>query len=364
MKNIIIVICISLVFFACNAPTKDKPIIEEQTPDIQSVYKDETNLIEQAAPVNALEKSRSQLEEMTVSEIIDVYIYQRNKIIIVGGYEYYNNIGYFEFVSHEKIQWYLDTSGYVFYPYLYILDETNLLVEIFYYFIGLNGLGNEISAGKYFINISKENLIDRFVEDYQHIKLITGKYQPEDLIFSIQFDTVVYDNGSLQGDSYTEIKKDAKVEIIDILFGNFDDEKAAVVRIKNEDVTGWVSTESAGFLKKEVNGTVNGTWLYNAVKNVIKNYGANSVKGEITGDSIPLRSAPSEVSEQLLIIQNSELSKEVSIEEVSANIDVIDGIESAWYKIRYYVLVGPYDTYDLVSGWVFGSSIEIYPFIN
>ena len=379
MKYLIIAVCVILFFTSCDKKAEDNSSTEN-IPAAKFSYgnnsnqkpKENTVLIPQETEEEKQRKTeelQNQLNNMTVLEIIDLYIQKKN-----GGF-YIENGDYklfYVFLSHNNIEEDFGHGGYKFYSYLYIIDDNNICIESFYYSFGNHEIIGENSfVGKYYININKDNLINnyigsnKFIENFTNIaSLKTNRFSNEDLFFTIQSDTDVYVKGSLHGEKITEIKKGTKVEIIDMFYNNLNDKYPVAVRIKTENLSGWISINDVDFLKKEVKGTVNGIWLNNEVRNVIKEYGSHAVKGKIIYNSIPLKSAPNNNSELLLLMRDVEWdSDEVYIVEVSTNLDIIDGIEAAWYKIEYFKYVSE-DNYDKVIGWVFGSNIEINPFIE
>ena len=377
MKYFLIIVYIMLLFISCAKKTENETSaqnipsakffngnISTQRP-AEKNQKEDTIIIQQETE----EEIQNQLKNMTVQEIIDLYIQKKN-----GGF-YIENGDYklfYIFLSHNNIKEDFGYGGYKFYSYLYIIDDNNIRIESFYYSFGNYGIIGENSfVGKYYINITKENLIanyigsNKFVEDFTTIESFkTNRFLNEDLLFIIQSDTIVYINGSLRNEKIIEIKKDTKVEIIDMFYNNMNDKHPVAVRIKTENFSGWVNVNDVDFLKKEVKGNVNGIWLHNEIRNVIKNYGPHAVKGKIINNSIPLRNAPSNNSEQLLLMREVELDfDEVFIKEVSVNLDTINDIEAAWYKIEYLKYIFE-DNYDNVTGWIFGSNIEINPLIT
>ena len=383
MKNSIITICIILLISSCEKKGEDISSTQN-IPAAKFVYEKNINLkpAERNQRENKIlipqeteeekqkkaEELQNQLNNMTVLELIDLYIQTRNGGFLIknGNYELFYII-----LSHDTIKEDFGFGGYKFYSYLYILDN-NIRIESFYYLFGNHEIiGENISVGKYYINITKENLIanyierNTFVENFTTIEIFkTNRFLHENLNFIIQLDTIVYANSSLFGESISKIKKDTKVEIIDMFYNNFNDKHPLAVRIKTEDFSGWISVKNVDFLKKEVNGTVNGIWLHNDVRNVINNYGQHAVKGKIIYRSTPLRSASSNNSEQLLLMRETEWDfDEAYITEVSTNLDIINGIEAAWYKIEYFKYVSE-DNFNKVTGWVFGSNIEINSLIE
>ena len=371
MKNILILLCILLLFYSCNKKIEDGSSVQNVLVTNYSHNKNDTVIVPQQTEEKTQE-IREQLKKLSVLEIIEQYVEHENILIPVGDYNKSKDIGYFKFLSIDNIQWNHDTGGIKYYPYLYIIDNDNIRIEVFYYHIHSHELlGENITAGKYYINISKEILIARyiksisFIEDYFIKNIIeTNKYSNEDLFFKIQLSTDVFSNAGLHGEIISDIKNDTEVEVLDVFFNNLNDKYPSAVRIKTENISGWISINNVDFLKKEVKGTINGIWLHNEVRNVIKNYGQHTVKGKLVGNLIPLRRAPSNNSEQLILIQTAEeVFNEAYIEEVSINIETINGIEAAWYKIKYNKYV-PIDNYEQIISWVFGGNLEINLNIN
>jgi len=365
MKNIILFICIIFSLAACSKSKQntsaDQPAFEN---DVSNALENKKQNGERETPPEL----RDELEKMPITEIIDLYI--RENLVFdtdVGDYKLSCL-----FISPNQIQWSVSHTGFEYYPYLYIVDEENIRIELFYYaFPNYGIIGEYISAGKDYITITKENLIARFtgsiiiIDNFIKIESFKiNKFMHEDLNFKMEFDTAVYSDVTSRGEKIADIRKDAQVEIIDLFFSDSNYNYISAVKIKAEDRSGWVSAGSVNFFQRETKGDVNGVWLYNAVRNVVNEYGKSAVRGKIVDAAKPLRSSPSPVSEPVFILWGSEpetsrQEAEAYIEEVSAYLDYIDGIESVWYKIS---LLG--DNKDHVTGWVFGSNLEINPVID
>jgi len=360
MKNLLKIFCVFLFLFSCAKTEKNTSAGN-------------------SAPANSVSDEKSikddideQLQKLTIYEIIDLYINEKNGFFHVEAGDFDVS---FVFLSHDKIQWAPGKSGFEFHPYFYI-DGNNIHIEVFYYDLSAyQTLGERISAGKYYALITKENLISQYsgymtiIENYSKKESFNiNRFTHENLIFKILSDTIVYDSDSLQGERIARIGKEMKVQIIDVFFNNLDDKYPASVRINIEGTgSGWVDASQVDFLAKDIKETVNGMWLYNAVKNVIKEYGHRAVKGKIY-NSIQLKSLPLIDSGSIILLWEN---AEVYIEDVSVNIDN-DGIEDVWYKIC--LISGQVDDQfkdsnnrtitDIFSGWIPGSSIEINPVID
>jgi len=379
MKNILIIVSIVLLLCACNRTNRNIPAVH---PALENGALNAGENLSQDKEHETASELRKNLEKMTVTEIIDLYIHE-NKIFDtdVGNYKLSCL-----FLSHNEIQWSASHTGFEYYPFLYVVDDENIRIELFYYDFPNHGIiGENISAGKDYIYITKENLIARFIGNITVVENFTeiepfkiNRFMHEDLIYKIQFDAVVYDNGLLNGIKLNEIKKDAYVEIIDMFYYNINDKYPVSVRIKSkdssdssayearkDDVLGWISVNYADFFKKEIKENVNGIWLHNAVRNVIKEYGKRAVKGKIIDGTKPIKSALPGDSNQSFVLWDNSLGTflkdaDVYIEEVSEYIDIVDSVEAAWYKI--YLFDEQAD--DHFSGWVFGNNLQISPVID
>jgi len=380
MRKPVFIITIILLIFSCTKITNKKPVTSVSDEKMSSQITTENISNQKTAEEikrEIEEKNQQTLEErqyfdnMSILEIIDLYIKEK-KHITVGDYNQQKDIGYFEFLSHDKIQWHLDTSGFIFYPYLYINNNTNIYIEVFYYITSSGPrLGGNITTGKYYIYITKEDLINRylgiikFTDDFTVTKFFnTSNYQSENIKFKILTDTDVFINSSLHEERISNIKKNTEVEIIDMLHKNLNDDYPIAVRIRTDNLTGWINVNNIDFIKKEASGNINGIWLHKAVKNVISNYGIHAVSGKVVGDNIPIRKFSTNNSEQLHLLEEETT---VFITEVSANIDVINGIETAWYKVykyvEHYTENHVPDDYE-INGWIFGANININEFFD
>ncbi|MCL2229658.1 MAG: hypothetical protein FWC01_01035 [Treponema sp.] len=308
-----------------------------------------------------------------------IYIIKNNLLISIDNYDIEKKnepiIGYFEFLSHDSIQWHKETSGFVFYPYLYIIDDENIRIEIFYYFTGgeMPRTGSSVSAGKYYINITKAELISRYLRRNNTIRSYIDtwefeihKYQPESLNFNILYNTNVYSDGSMTGERINSISRGTSVEVIDLYYNDLFDRLPAALRIKTNNLTGWININSINFINQEIvyNQNVNGTRLHNSVRATIDMFGARSLSGRIVGNFIPVKALPANNSQQLFQLWNND---KVDILEVSENREIINGIEAAWYKIYRYVEKYTQDMTPIdyeVEGWIFGGSLEANEFIN
>ena len=373
MKNIIMSIFLILLFISCKKPFQEKidiVITEEQILSSEN-QKNETQKMTEETEEEKQRKAelREQLESMKIQEIIDLYINEK-KLFYVNS-DHHRTVSYF-FISHDKVEWFYGTGGLKAYPYLYITDEENVRIERFSCYFGplIGVLAQSISVNKEYVNITKENLIDRYIgnnpsiENYtiiQSFKINKFLYEGlEGLFFKVLLDAVVYADGSLRGERISSIQKNSEVEVIDMFYNDLIDKHPIAVRIKTKDLSGWISVNSIDFFKREEKG-INGIWLHSEVRKALEEYGTRAIKGKITGDSVPLRSAPSNNSEQLFLLPIDKWDSDIPyyIEEVSTNVDVINGIEAAWYKV--YKLVES-DVVELgyeLYGWVFGSNLSI-----
>jgi len=360
MKNyhfLFFIFCVLLSFTSCNRSPKNSS--NSALADSVSIEKDTDQ--------NEEDQLEAELRKMTIHEIISRYINEKNGYFHTEAGDYEVS---FVFLSYDKIQWAPGKNGFEYHPYIFI-DDNNIYIEVFYYDLSdYQTIGERITAGKEYLKITKENLIAQysgyltFIENYtkkEPFKI--NRFTHEDLFFKILSDTVVYDSDSLLGERVARIGKDMKVQIIDMFFNNLNEKYPVSVRINIEGTgSGWVSAAYVDFFPKDIKAPVNGMWLYNAVKNVIKEYGGRAVKGKIIG-LIQLKSFPLNDSENIILLQKN---AEVYIEEVSVTFD-INGIEDVWYKI--YLIDGQMNdqftdsntekTADVYSGWIPGSGIEI-----
>jgi len=390
MRNITIIICIILILNACNAQKKEKPIDTAQDEVLQSVVEKDHKQDNQKYFHETLILSRSRLEEMTMLEIIDLYIEQvyvnenpvRKMIYVGDGTQ--GRQSSFEFISHNEINWHPNYNiELIFFPSLYIIDDNNIRVEIFN---GTRGdgyglIGSHYSVRKLYIDISKEELIDLylgivpFIENYnrtEYFELNKVTYTGDEIILKTLVDTDVYVSGTISGEIISRIQKGVDVEIIDIYYKNIKTDNYPVsVRIKTENLTGWINVNNVDFFKKEQEGIANGVWLHDSVKKVINIYGQERmdsgqiykprvVSGKTFTGSVPVRALPANNSERLYVLQKD---IELYITDVSDTVDNINGIEAAWYKIYvdpYNVNYDEMNSYEVI-GWVFGSYLEIHP---
>jgi len=374
MKYILFSIQIILLFATCNSKSNTSVLGEsiKQENDFEQV--------EQIISKETRKETREQLENMTLYEIIDLYIQHNNEreitqdyehpkgiIIFVGDYKQTSHLGYFEFITYNEIKWYRGSGGVKYIPYIYIIDDSTINIEVFVYFIGYGSrIGEYISTGKYYITITKEDLINHYFGDIKFINNFfivdyfnTNRFESEELFYNILINTDIFINGSLHEDKIASVQKNTKVEVVDMFYNDQKDNFPFSVKIKTDKLTGWIDVNHVDFIKREVKGTVNGIWLHNSVKNIIKNYGNRAVGGKIVGDSIPVRKTPTNNAEQLYILSNK---TELFITEVSSNLEVINEIEAAWYKVYKFVEhytenMEPSD-YEII-GWVFGANFEI-----
>ena len=369
MKNVLIAVSIIFLLCSCSRLSQKTASSHSSAEGSDSLSSEKNIEQDKSAAAEAAAELRNQLEKMTVTEIIDLYI-NENKIFDTDAGDYKLSC---MFISHNEIQWSVNHTDFEYYPYLYIDDDENIRIELFYYVFPNYGLlGEYVSAGKDFIYITKDNLISRFINSITVADKIVkrasfkiNKFMHEDLLFNIEFNTAVYSGVTSRAEKITEIRKGTQAEIIDMYFNNINDNHPVAVRIKNENLTGWISAGSVDFFQREKEGTVNGIWLHNAVRNAVNEYGQRAVKGKILDITIPLRNSPADNKSQLFVLRDnapetSHQEAEVYIEDVSAYIDVINSIEAAWYK----VCLQDGQESDPVTGWVFGSNLEINPVID
>jgi len=365
MKNypiLFFIFCVLLSFASCTRSSKTS----SNSALVDGVSADKS------AEQSAEDELEARLQKLTIDEIISLYINEKNGFFHT---EAGDNEVSFVFLSHDKIQWAPGKNGFEYHPHFYI-DDNIIHIEIFYYDLSAyQTIGERISAGKDYLRITKENLIAQYTGHLTFIENYTKKesfkinrFTHEDLFFKILSDTVVYNSDSLQGERIARIGKDMKVQIIDMFFNNSNDKYPASVRINIEGTgSGWVSADHVDFFPKEIKETVNGMWLFNAVKNVIKEYGMRAVKGNVTGGSAQLKSFPLNDSEDIILLWEN---AEVFIEEVSVSLNSGGG-EEVWYKICLIEGQVNDQLIDMnvkvpadASGWIHGNRIEINPVID
>jgi hypothetical protein len=210
-----------------------------------------------------LEEIRRQFEGMTILDMIS-FIINNKRYINVGSDDasYSIHIGYFEFLSRESIQWYHDSSGYRFFPNLYIIDENNLRVEVFS-FLGRSveiRMGRHCSVRKYYIDISTEQLIDYYLRIKRQIDTyivtdfffvnITEEQEKErnGYFFKVLRDTTVHEDRAKQGTLIGMIHTGNMVKVIDMHYQNFSDRYPVSIRIETESLNGWVNVDSIDFI--------------------------------------------------------------------------------------------------------------------
>ncbi|MCL2229661.1 MAG: SH3 domain-containing protein [Treponema sp.] len=365
MKNIYFTLLVISTLIACTPAVKNNS---------NANFSSDTEVIQNIAENTVINEpllDQEILENMSIQDIISLLIEKKTIISIVDhsltDKGFHPEIGYFEFISHNNINWYRDTSGFRFFPYLYIVDDENIRVEVFYYFIGGGRVQSsaKVTSGKYYIYITKNDLIARYfrrnnrIENYISVKTFeTIKYQPETLSFKVLSDTDVYAFGSMQGQRTNRIIRGTDVEINDIYYINLNDDLPTSVQINTGNITGWININNVNFVDTGTNTVppVNGILLHNTVNEILLNFGPRSVDGKITGDTIPIRSLPANNSERLFQLGNNTV---VHILEVSANREIINGIEAAWYKVSFLVPNEEKTDDRDVNGWVFGAFLEI-----
>ncbi|MCL2229656.1 MAG: hypothetical protein FWC01_01025, partial [Treponema sp.] len=241
---------IILLLLSCNSRL-NKSVIDESIKQI--------NDIEQAEQIISKEtrrETREQLENMTLYEILNLYIQPTNNegdatrgvenpksiFIYVGDYNQTSHLGYFEFITYNEIKWYRGSGGIKYIPYIYIIDDSTINIEVFNYFIGYGSrIGEYITTGKYYITISKEDLINhyfgniRFINDFIVVDYFnTNRFESEEFIFNILINTDIFANGLLQGEKIASVQRNTKVEVIDMFYNNKRDNFPFSVKIKTD----------------------------------------------------------------------------------------------------------------------------------
>jgi hypothetical protein len=213
------------------------------------------------------EDMRKQFEGMTIQDMIDFYVSNKREIQV--GKDKIQP-GYFQFLSGESVQWYRDSSGYKFFPYLYIVDGNNLRVELFSYV----GLGEEVtgrycSTGKIYIDISTEELIEYYllsrrsgtgipatIETYVatrsfKVNITDGEVEKHGWQFKVLSDALVYETAAIHEEPLGTVYTGDMVKIIDMHYRDFNDRHPVAVRVEIEGLSGWVDVDSVDFFYEE-----------------------------------------------------------------------------------------------------------------
>jgi hypothetical protein len=210
-----------------------------------------------------LEEMRKQFEGMTIQDMIDFYVSNKREIS-VGKDK--TQPGYFKFLSRESVQWYRDSSGYKFFPYLYIIDENNLRVELFIYVgYGEEVTGIYLSSRKIYIDISTEQLIDYNIRNkrlrtglpttietfvatqYFDVNITDGEVEKRGYQFKILSDAPVYETATIHEEPLGTVSAGDMVKVIDMYYWDLQDEYPVAVRIEIEGLSGWVDVDNVDF---------------------------------------------------------------------------------------------------------------------
>ena len=212
------------------------------------------------------EEKRKQFVGMTILDIIDIYVHNKWNLNVGSDDEnYFIHIGYFQFLSRESIQWYCDTSGYRFFPYLYIIDADNLRIEVFT-FLGRSEeihMGSYCSTQKYYININKDQLIDYYLKNKRQFETyvtteffrvsITEEQEKErnGYFFRVFRDALVYGDNAMQGKELGMVYDGNMVKVVDMHYQNLSDRYPVAVKIETENLSGWVDVDIVDFIHLE-----------------------------------------------------------------------------------------------------------------
>jgi hypothetical protein len=228
-------------------------------------------LSQSQAVEETLEDRKKQFEGKTILDMIDFYV--ANKLYINVGkadYRYDRWPGYFQFLSRESIRWYRDTSGYRFFPYLHIIDENNLRLELFVY-LGLAEeawVGRYCSAHKIYIDISTDQLIEYYLQfinpaikrpapietyvatPFFNINVTEDEFEKRG--YQYQFDVPkevpVYETAAMQGEPQSMALAGSIVKVIDMHYQDLNDRYPVAVKV---EISGWVDVDSLDFIKKD-----------------------------------------------------------------------------------------------------------------
>jgi hypothetical protein len=260
MKNLLLILTIFLLL--CIGCTRHKntqalAFEQEQVLDMNLLA---IVLPEQSSVVEVtLEERRRQFEGMTILDMIDLYIHNEQMLYVSR-----NNtqIGFFQFLSRESIQWYYGSSGYKFFPYIYIIDENNLRIELFA-FLGRAEevrMGIYCSAQKYYIEINTKQLIDYYLRIKRPLETsvvmhfffvnITEDQEKErnGYFFKVLRDATVHEDKAKQGTLLGILHAGNMVKVIDIYYQNLSDRYPVAVKIETENFNGWVNVDSVDFI--------------------------------------------------------------------------------------------------------------------
>jgi len=207
-----------------------------------------------------LEERRKQFDDMTILDMIDFYI-EIGYYINVGNDNVRNTLlGYFNFFSRESIQWYSDTSGPRYFPYFYIVDDYNLRIEVFSYFGSAELVRNYYcSTRKYYIDISKDQLIDYYLRiiwkietcfTTEFIRVNLSERQERErggFFFEMLRDAPMYENSAMQGSESGIVLSGNMVRIIDMHYQNLSDRTPVALRVETDNLSGWVDFDSVDF---------------------------------------------------------------------------------------------------------------------
>ena len=255
------------IFFGCS---KSKIIqILESNSDLTldtnlsiDVIPEQLSFVEESVE-ESMEEKKKQFENITILDIIDIYI--NNKWFLNVGSDdknYLIHLGYFQFLSRESIQWYLDTSGYRFFSYLYIIDENNLRIEILSFFGSAEEarIGNYCAAQKYYIDINTNQLVDYYFKTkYQFESYIITEYFKVNLteeqekerngyFFEVLKNTPVYTEKTIQGEEAGIIHSGDMVKVIDMHYQNLSDRYPITLKIETEKFVGWIDVDIIDFI--------------------------------------------------------------------------------------------------------------------
>lgn len=252
----------------CNKQ-KNTQVIAPEPEQIQNSLLDVT--VEQNEPKELAQvmeeimiERRKQIEGMNILEMVDFFI-DREYLINVGINDENNHahiLGYFSFSSRESIQWFSDTSGPRYFPYLFIIDEDNLRIEIFTYFGSAEKarIGNYCSTRKYYIDINNDQLINYYLRIKRQIDTyvttaffkanITEEQEKErgGFFFKVLKDAPLYTDTEMEGTELGTIFAGDMVKVIDIHYQDLSDKYPVAVKVEIGDLSGWVDLHSVDFI--------------------------------------------------------------------------------------------------------------------
>jgi len=273
MRNLLFIFII-IFYSGCTKPenTQSTVSVPNQVLNaiLETAMKPEQTAIIETDPVKVITmeeinaEKRKAFENMSIQDMIDLII-DKGYLIFVGIDDIKNRIpclGYFAFRSLDTIQWYSDTSGPRHFSYLNIIDENNLMIEVFNYFGSAEEIriDNYCSTNKYYIDITKDHLIDYYlgiigeIETYVATEYFKANITEEQelerngFFFNVLRDAAVYEDSEMQGTELGLIPAGDMVKIINIHYQNLSDRYPTAARVEIENTSGWVNLDNVDFV--------------------------------------------------------------------------------------------------------------------